>query len=74
MDKEKFKEMSRELIPLIEKILEIGKKYGLPEDKLSRIAFSMDGYFCLEATGTGYELYQSNHGGTVKIRLPEEVL
>ena len=66
MDKKKFEEFLKEMLPLIEKITEIAGKYNSNNELIS-VTCSSDGYFHLSNHSATYSATRCSESDTIDI-------
>lgn len=65
-EKEDFRAMCLEVMPLAEKFGEIARKYGI--EKSAHISVSKEGYLCFENYDNEWEMIRTAFGDPVRIR------
>lgn len=66
MNKKEFEEFTKEMLPIIEKIIEVAGKYNLDNELIS-LACSVDGYIDLTNHKFSGNAYRIRTGGDVVI-------
>ena len=65
MEKEKFKAMAKDLLPVINDMMAVLKKHGVKE--LANITADADGYFTFVAYDGMWDIYRVNENADVKL-------